>query len=169
MYLFTAYAEVLSEMVQAMSVRARIAFGVIGAVVLFWTLRIMVWFFSGAALLAVAGTVTFNGEPIPSGTIVFDPISSGQRRESVIKDGRYSLPKKSGLVRDSEYAVRVRAFRKTGRKYENADLAASFDEYEQYLPDVFYAEPSTKVIANRRSLARGYDLTLKSGSASERH
>lgn len=123
-------------------------------------MRVVFWLMSAPNLCAVGGTVTFNGSPIPEGAIVFDPISDGQRREAVVKDGRYSLPQTSGLSRHKEYSVRIRAFRKTGRKYVNADPSASFDEYKQYLPERYNAGSDIKLTASPQSLAKDFDVAL---------
>lgn len=122
--------------------------------------RFVFWPTSAPNLCAVGGTVTFNGSPIPEGAIVFDPILDGQRRETALKDGRYSLTTKSGLLANKEYLVRVRAFRRTGRKYINADPSASFDEYEQYLPKHCNAESVIKLTARHQSLTEDFNVAL---------
>jgi hypothetical protein len=123
-------------------------------------MRVVFWLMSGPNLCAVGGAVTFNGTPIPEGAIVFDPISDGQRREAVVKDGRYLLPQKAGLSRNKEYLVRIRAFRKTGKKYINADPSASADEYEQYLPERYNAGSDIRLTASPQSLAKDFDVAL---------
>lgn len=123
-------------------------------------MRFVFWLMSGPNLFAVGGAVTFNGTPISEGAIVFDPISDGQRREAEVKDGRYLLPQKAGLSRNKEYLVRVRAFRKTGRKYINADPSASADEYEQYLPERYNAGSDIRLTASPQSLAKDFDVAL---------
>lgn len=130
------------------------------AVLLLLAMRFVLGLTSAPNLYAVGGAVTFNGSPIPKGAIVFDPISDGQRREAVVKEGRYSLPQKSGLSRHKEYSVRIRAFRKTGRKYVNAEPSASFDEYEQYLPERYNADSDIELIATRQSLSKDFNVAL---------
>lgn len=163
MQLVVAYLDELRSLYRSQKPRMRILLGLLLLATGFWLVRCVMWFTSGTAMHSVAGLVTFDGVPIPTGTIVFDPITNGQRREALIKDGRYALTDASGLVPNAEYVVRIRAFRKTGRKYENADPAGSFDEYEQYLPDRYYAEPSVRVTATRRALAKGVDVAVTSG------
>jgi len=78
----------------------------------------------------------------------------------VVKDGRYSLSREAGLSRNKEYLVRIRAFRKTGKKYVNADPSASFDEYEQYLPERYNAGSDIRLNASPESLAKDFDVAL---------
>jgi hypothetical protein len=140
--------------------RSKLLVALTFAVLSLSAIRIFLWRTDASDLCAVGGSVTFNGLPIPEGAIVFDPISDGQRREAVVKDGRYSLPQTSGLSRHKEYSVRIRAFRKTGRKYVNADPSASFDEYKQYLPERYNAGSDIKLTASPQSLAKDFNLTL---------
>jgi hypothetical protein len=160
MLVITEYLRELTTLFRSLSPPARLLSGIISAGVAFWLVRLLVWLVSGNALYAVGGAVTYDGLPVAVGTVVFDPTTDGQRREALIKDGRYSLSSESGLLRNAEYLVRVRAFRKTGKKYENADPTSSFDEYEQYLPERYYSNPPIKVTATRRAFANGFDLIL---------
>jgi hypothetical protein len=160
--LISEYLRELSRLFKSLSLRARLLSGIVATGAAFWFARLLIWLISGSALYAVGGAVTYDGKPVASGTIVFDPTADGQRREALIKEGRYSLARESGLLRNAEYLVRVRAFRKTGKKYENADPTSSFDEYEQYLPEQYYSNPSIKVTATRRAFAKGFDLILVS-------
>jgi hypothetical protein len=58
---------------------------------------------------AVSGTVNFRKQPLKSGTITFDPISPAQSRGgAIITDGRFSIPKKDGLL-PGRYKVRIRS------------------------------------------------------------
>ena len=164
MFLLFEYLRELAGLCRSLNPRTRWLFGIITAGAAFWLIRIVVWLASGNAIYAVGGAVTFDGVPVAAGTIVFDPIADGQRREALVKDGRYALGRESGLLRNAEYVVRVRAYRKTGKKYENADPASSFDEYEQYLPDRYYSDPSIKVTATRRALANDFNVAVTSST-----
>lgn len=165
MLLVAAYLDELLILFRALKPRTKLLVGMGFVMLAWWMLRLVIWLSSGTPAYAIDGAVTYNGNPVPVGAIVFDPIADGQRREALIKDGRYSLPAKSGLARDAEYVVRVRAFRKTGRKYENADPAASFDEYEQYLPERYYSDSGIRLKATRRTLAKDFDVAVTSGSS----
>lgn len=165
MLVITEYIRELRTLILSLRVSARILVGVLSMALVFLLVRFVFWLTAGNTLFAVAGAVTYDGLPVPIGTIVFDPLGDGQRRESLIKDGQYALTSEAGLLRNAEYMVRVRAFRKTGRKYENAEPASSFDEYEQYLPDHYYANPQIRVIATRQALAKELNVAVTSGSA----
>lgn len=165
MLVLTEYFQALRVAFLSLALRGKLlAVGMVCATV-FWFAWLVTWIMSGETMYAVAGGVTFDAMPVSTGMIVFDPTGPSQRREALIRDGRYELPAIAGLRRGEEYVVRVRAFRKTGRKYENADPAASFDEYEQYLPDHYYSDPHIKITVTRGVLANGMNVTLTGDSS----
>lgn len=55
---------------------------------------------SGPLLFDVSGAVTYNGQPIPAGTVLFQPDASqgcsGPAGIAVIRNGRYDTAEKSG-------------------------------------------------------------------------
>ena len=58
---------------------------------------------------AVSGTVTFNGNPLPEGSIMFEPISGrGAMGGGRIENGSYQLSVQGGLP-PGEYRVRISA------------------------------------------------------------
>ena len=66
--------------------------------------------------LEVSGRVTFNGKPVESGTITFEPEDrSGPTKSEVVTNGAYRL---AGVKRVTPGAktVRIQAFGPTGRK-----------------------------------------------------
>jgi len=105
---------------------------------------------------AVAGEVTFDGAPIPSGWIQFEPVGAKLPAESApINAGRYT-----GLIRIGPCKVRVNASRPTGKisdvsgapieesyipaRYNNAtELTADVVEHKNNTLD-FRLESSTK-------------------------
>lgn len=97
--------------------------------------------------VGVSGEVTFDGQPLPDGIVVFEPTpgSDAQRRDASIVDGRFTLPDEEGMLPGQEFRVAIKAFRKTGRKYPNADMGASYDETEQYLPERFNTSSTLRI------------------------
>jgi hypothetical protein len=164
MAVIAEYLREIAALFRSLSYPGRLLAGVTTAAAGLVLARLVLWLFAASPLHAVSGLVTYDGTAVAEGAIVFDPTGDGQRREALIRDGRYSLARESGLLRNAEYLVRVRAFRKTGRKYDNLDPARSFDEHEQYLPERYYSDPPIRVTATRRALSQGVNLTLVSGS-----
>ncbi len=89
-----------------------------------------------AAPVGVSGNVTFDGKPLSNGTITFIPVSTdaGQQRDAKIENGTFELSRAEGLLPELDFKVSIKAFVKTGRKYPNANDAASADEVVQVIP-----------------------------------
>lgn len=66
---------------------------------------------SGDGRVAVSGSVTVDGEPLPSGSISFRPVDPRQANTSgaAILDGRFRIPSDKGLF-PGEYEVRISAY-----------------------------------------------------------
>jgi len=68
----------------------------------------------GRTLYHVSGTVTFDGNPVPAGFVVFDPDVSvgndGTQGYAEIKDGSFSTADTGQGVSGGDYIVRVRGF-----------------------------------------------------------
>ncbi len=74
----------------------------------------------------VSGTVTWNGQPLPQGSILFQPEDGkGVPDPGDIKDGRYQLQAKAGKKK-----VEIRATRESGK----VDPAMGAAPREQYIP-----------------------------------
>jgi hypothetical protein len=85
---------------------------------------------------AIAGKVSFNGQPVAEGQIVFEPNGPGRMGVGPIADGTYSIPAKNGPSPGS-YRVRITADRATGKKIKPLPSSADrtpVDAYEQYIP-----------------------------------
>ena len=85
----------------------------------------------------VSGTVTFEGQPVPSGEIRFTP-DNGNKGPMVltrIKDGKYETPKDKGLVGGS-YQLRVSSYGAAGNA--NDPTAPDFGKplFKPYRQDV---------------------------------
>jgi hypothetical protein len=84
--------------------------------------------------ISLEGTVTFDGKPIPVGTIAFRP-SGGTRSPSAgceIVEGRFSLHRDKGVL-PGEFRVEIQANR-TGNKTVNDPLFGPTEIQEQYIP-----------------------------------
>lgn len=52
--------------------------------------------YEGEERAAVSGTVSFDGKPLPYGTVTFVAIGAGRRASGMIQDGKYSIPEAQG-------------------------------------------------------------------------
>jgi len=88
---------------------------------------------SGPKLVALSGTVTFKGEPVPAGYITFTPPSGGGIVRSVpIKNGRYDTAEAVGEkgVHPGPNAIRITGFNGKKEKFY-ADGKQIFNPVEE--------------------------------------
>ncbi len=96
---------------------------------------------SGPQRGAISGIVSFDGEQVDQGSILFLPTggTKGPSSGSVITDGRFSIPQAKGPV-VGMYRVEVHWPRKTGKKREAGSPAppgTMIDEVAEAIPPVF--------------------------------
>ena len=109
---------------------------------------------------AVGGSVSYDGKPIPEGTISFVPpdVQTRQAAGTEISNGAYAIAKAEGLE-PGDYRVVIYAERPSGRKIE-ADEGSSemIDEPEQYIPPMYNAltKLTVEISADRSDL--NFDL-----------
>lgn len=74
----------------------------------------------GLARVAVSGSVTIAGEPVPNGVVRFKPAegTEGPMANTMITDGRYDIPADQGPVAGN-YTAHVQAY-----QYPNTESAA---------------------------------------------
>ena len=91
----------------------------------------------GSGLVSVEGQVTWQGQPVEEGTIVFEPVDGqGPSAGGKIQNGQYRLSGESA-VQPGEKIVRITAARKTGRKIEAGPPSPPgswVEEVESYIP-----------------------------------
>jgi hypothetical protein len=102
----------------------------------------------GGSLATVEGNVTFDGQPIEQGSIVFEPADGkGPVAGGNIQNGKYRLGPESKLAPGNKI-VRISATRATGKKIPAGPPApdnAMVDEVQQYIP-ANYNENSTLAV-----------------------
>lgn len=110
---------------------------------------------------SVSGKVTFEGMPISTGQIVFEPLGAGRLGIAQIGDGAYSMPPQQGPT-PGKYTVRITADRPTGKTTKalpSSGGQAPIDVYEQFIP-AKYNERSelTTEIGAEASTVRDFNL-----------
>ncbi len=97
----------------------------------------------GSGLVTVEGQVTWEGQPIEQGAIVFEPADGqGPSAGGKIQNGQYRLAGDSAM-QPGEKIVRITATRKTGRKIEVGPPAppGTFEEeIESYIPPEYNSQ-----------------------------
>lgn len=101
----------------------------------------------------VSGNVTFDGQPIKKGYIIFQPTSAEDRAAGgEIVDGRYNLKAQPG-----EKKVEIRGSRPSGKKGTKDD-----DLEENYIPENYNAKTELKAEVTTSSAEnKNLDFTLK--------
>lgn len=92
----------------------------------------------GLERVAVSGSVTIAGEPVPNGVVRFRPVgeTQGPMANTMITNGRYGIPQDQGPVAGN-YEVRVQAYEDpgaAGNSSASSSPAAPSDKLKQKLP-----------------------------------
>jgi hypothetical protein len=94
----------------------------------------------GGNRAAVSGAVTFDGQPVDGGAIVFLPQGDGPadrpKSGAGIEAGRYAIPAEKGPA-PGKYRVEIRWPRPTGKQIPSDDPPNLMDETRQVIPDKF--------------------------------
>lgn len=78
----------------------------------------------------VSGTASFQGKPIPRGTVHFDPLDGGPQGYAEIHNGRFDTAVAGKGVRGGEYGIRLQGF--DGKEAQEAPFgAALFNEHHE--------------------------------------
>jgi hypothetical protein len=115
----------------------------------------------GTTRTSVSGKVTFDGEPVPTGQIVFEPIGPGRVGIAQIADGAYNMPPEQGPTAGS-YIVRITANRPTGRKAAGGrgnERKTQMDQYEQFIPARYNEQSELKAEVGEGEIIRDFALT----------
>jgi hypothetical protein len=117
---------------------------------------------NGPGRTSVSGKVTFDGEPVKSGQIAFEPMSGGRLGIAQIVDGAYTMPADQGPT-PGQYVVRITAVRPTGRQVSAGRTAAdqkTVDQFEQFIPAKYndLSELKTEIGAEAE-VERNFDLS----------
>jgi hypothetical protein len=116
-----------------------------------------------AKRLAVSGRVTFDGQPIDQGQIIFSPTREGFTAVGAIAGGAYTIESQKGPS-PGAYVVRITAERPTGQKAKPGGYAAgqpAQDVYEQFIPPKYNDSSELAIELKDRSQVV-HDFELKS-------
>lgn len=134
----------------------------VGGVVL---ITLMVGCGSGRRPMKVWGDVSFDGKPVPSGTLRLLPMpgsTEGTATEGDIKDGRYEIPAKDGPLSGLTYKVEIRAMKKVGTVANPFDpTGPPLDRMDNYLPAVYNHKSTLTIAVSDTESANKHDFQLK--------
>jgi hypothetical protein len=109
----------------------------------------------------VCGKVTYNGEPIANGSIVFvpaDPDAGGMiRAGGTITDGQYEIPAKYGAYPGS-HQVEIVWLKPTGRKITADDPPVQLDERVNVIPAKYNKQ--TELVVEIKREENVFDFAL---------
>ena len=82
----------------------------------------------------LSGTVTLDGQPLPTGRITFDPLGSGPTAGGRIEDGEYRIGAAQGPL-PGKYLVRISSHQPTGRILDHPESAdGKYEETKEVVP-----------------------------------
>jgi hypothetical protein len=97
---------------------------------------------------SVTGTVTFDGQPVENGQIIFTPKGKeGSVAGALIEDGEYFIPRDKGPVA-GRHSVSITASRKTGEQKKAimpAPPGEMIDVMEAYIPKKYNDQTTLSV------------------------
>lgn len=116
---------------------------------------------SGPERASVEGTVTFNGEPIETGSIQFVPVEGvvGKAVSAPITNGEFSLSSSEGPAVGMNKVV-IDATRKTGKQKKNI-MGEMEDEIEHFIPARYNAQTELQVEITSGSNEESFELTAE--------
>ena len=93
--------------------------------------------------VSIGGDVSYDGQPVASGTIIFTPVegTQGPSTGGGIEGGRYQVPAQKGPLAGGRYKVEITALRKTGKSLPNLldPKGQSLEAIEQFVPECYNA------------------------------
>jgi hypothetical protein len=120
----------------------------------------------GRGTVVVQGTLSFDGQPLQRGSIMFDPIKSDNSRVSaVIREGRFRTDLEPGLKRGGAYVLRVYAYRLSSTQQEQVGDATKVYVQEQFVPSRFNRDSGIRVDITPDIVASGLVLDLRQGKS----
>lgn len=115
--------------------------------------------------LPVSGKVTWNGQPLKTGYIMFRQDGAGASSGSAIVDGSFEMPVNRGIP-IGKYKVEITSEKKTSEKVEldpadwgNERQGEMVHATEQFIPARYNTETKLSLTVEGPPVAVSYDLT----------
>lgn len=83
--------------------------------------------------VSIQGQVTFDGQAVGPGSIVFLPDGEGAKIAAAIEDGKYRIGPERG-AKAGNFRVQINWSKKTGRQIASADPGMMMDETVEAIP-----------------------------------
>lgn len=114
--------------------------------------------------VSIGGAVSYDGQPVASGTIIFMPVegTQGPSTGSAIEAGRYQVPAQKGPLAGGRYKVEITALQKTGKTVPNMfdPNGQPLEAVEQFVPECYNAR--SKLMVTVTAGANKADFSLRS-------
>jgi hypothetical protein len=110
--------------------------------------------------VAVSGNVTYDGEPLKTGQVVFEPRGPGRMAIGQLVDGRYSIAAERGPL-PGGYVVRITASRPSGETASAGPTGGNElrEVYEQFVPAKYNDGSELSIdIESQPSVTHDFDL-----------
>lgn len=89
---------------------------------------------SGIERVEVSGTITLDGKPVESGSVLLIPLQDGPTAGRAFTGGKFHIAQSDGPS-PGPYRVEITAFRGTGEMIPDGDFPDKLEErQEQYIP-----------------------------------
>ncbi|QDV52231.1 peptidase associated/transthyretin-like domain-containing protein [Gimesia fumaroli] len=95
--------------------------------------------------LEIKGSVTLEGEPLPSGAITLIPEGPGTSVGTTITDGTYLIDSSGGALA-GEYRVEIDSSQSTGKKIKSSVGETLEEEFKNIIPEKYNRKSILKVI-----------------------
>ncbi len=122
---------------------------------------------SGQRTLCVWGEVSFDGNAVGQGEIVFRPVegTSGPATGGTIEKGRYEVPAVVGLTAGGTYRVEIIGLAPSGRTIANplGPAGEPIEALENHIPPEYNTQSILKVTVSPDVAKNRHDFRLKAG------
>lgn len=114
----------------------------------------------------ISGSVTFDGEPLPTGSVSLRPVGTGPLAVGRIKDGEFVLPSGKGPL-PGAYLIEIESQQNTGRKIALVDNPSiKLDEKREVIPPQYNNQTQLRIEVKPGS-GNHFEFDLKSNGPTE--
>jgi len=116
---------------------------------------------SGIERVEVSGTITLDGKPVESGSVLLIPLKGGPTAGRAFTGGEFHIGQSDGPS-PGPYRVEITAFRGTGEMIPDGDFPDKLEErQEQYIPPRYNDQSELEVQVSAEG-ENHWDFKLKS-------